>query len=118
LLILDNASINCNLCIKSLEKFIDLVHEFDLEFITTGILISSETENEKTEKQKNIIRKQLKGFIIGNNITFPIIIDDHDVFNFKNKSGMFLIFIDRKNRILKKYTFPLKREKISEIFEN
>lgn len=117
LLVLDDASLNCHLCLRSLDDFLDLVREYDKEQVTTGILISSENSDDKTEKQIKIIKKQLDGFRIGNNIKFPIIFDEEGVFHFKERNGLFLVVFDNESRIIKIYPFPIKQEDYDEIFE-
>jgi hypothetical protein len=83
-----------------------------------GLLISDEEENElSSERDMQIIEKQLRAFISGNNIKFPIIVDRDGVFNDLNSdsSGTALILFDIQKKTVKKYKFPLTEEQLNEI---
>jgi hypothetical protein len=83
-----------------------------------GLLISDEEENElSSERDMQIIEKQLTGFISGNSIKFPIIVDRDGVFNDLNSdsSGTALILFDIQKKTVKKYKFPLTEEQLNEI---
>ncbi len=59
----------------------------------------------------------MRGFISGNNIKFPIILDRDGVFSDLNLdlSDTALILFDIQKKIIKKYKFPLTKEQLNEI---
>lgn len=118
LLIIDMGFINCSLCLQSFTKFIEAINANGLEKSVLGVLILEREENElSSDKYIQIIEKQLRGFISGNNIKFPIILDRNGVFNDLNldSSDTALILFDIQKKIIKKYKFPLTKEQLNEI---
>ena len=119
LLIIDMGFINCSLCLQSFTKFIETINANELEKSVLGILIYYKEENElNAEKNIKIIEKQLRGFISGNNIKFPIILDKNGVFSDLNLdlSDTALILFDIQKKVIKKYKFPLTKEQLNEIY--
>ena len=117
-LIIDMDFINCSLCLQSFTKFIETINANELEKSVLGILIYYKEENElNAEKNIKIIEKQLRGFISGNNIKFPIILDRNGVFSDLNLdlSDTALILFDIQKKVIKKYKFPLTKEQLNEI---
>ncbi len=117
-LIIDMDFINCSLCLQSFTKFIETINTSELEKSVLGILIFHEDEDElSSEIDIQIIEKQLRGFISGNNIKFPIILDRNGVFSDLNLdlSETALILFDIQKKIIKKYKFPMTKEQLNEI---
>ena len=117
-LIIDMDFINCSLCLQSFTKFIETINANELEKSVLGILIFHEDEDElSSEIDIQIIEKQLRGFISGNNIKFPIILDRNGVFSDLNLdlSETALILFDVQKKVIKKYKFPLTKEQLNEI---
>jgi len=116
LLIVDSGFISCPLCLKSFTKFIEVINANGLEKSFLGVLIFEREENELISgKNLQIIEKQLRGFISGNNLKFPIILDRDGVFNDLNLDDITLILFDIQEKIIKKYKFPLTKEQLNEI---
>jgi hypothetical protein len=118
LLIIESGFLNCPLCLQSFTKFIEVINANGLEKSVLGVLIFDKEEDElSSERDIQIIEKQLRGFISGNNIKFPIILDRDGVFNDLNldSSGTALISFDIQKKIVKKYKFPLTKEQLNEI---
>jgi hypothetical protein len=118
LLIIDMGFINCSLCLQSFTKFIETINANGLEKSVLGILIFDREEDElSSEIDIQIMEKQLRGFISGNNIKFPIILDKNGVFNDLNldSSDTALILFDIQKKVIKKYKFPLTKEQLNEI---
>lgn len=118
LLIIDSGFLNCPICLQSFTKFIEAINAHGLEKSVLGVLIFNKEENElSSEGDIQIIEKQLRGFISGNNIKFPIILDRDRVFNDLNldSSDTALILFDIQKKIVKKYKFPLTKEQLNEI---
>ncbi|HDZ27242.1 hypothetical protein LCGC14_0793220 [marine sediment metagenome] len=117
-LIIDMDFINCSLCLQSFTKFIETINANELEKSVLGILIFHEDEDElSSEIDIQIIEKQLRGFILGNNIKFPIILDKNGVFSDLDLdlSVTALILFDVQKKVIKKYKFPLTKEQLNEI---
>jgi hypothetical protein len=118
LLIVYSSFLNCPLCLKSFTKFIEVINANGLEKSVLGVLIFDRDENELgSERDIQIIKKQLRGFISGNNIKFPFILDTDGVFNDLNLDDITLVLFDIKEKIIKKYKFPLTKEQLKEIFK-
>lgn len=118
LLIIDTSFLNCSLCLQSFTKFIETINANGLEESVLGVLIFDTEENElSSERDIQIIEKQLRGFISGNNIKFPIILDRNGVFSNLNldSSDTALISLDIQKKIVKKYEFPLTKGQLNEI---
>ncbi len=118
ILIIDIGFLNCSLCLQSFTKFIETINANGLEKSVLGILIFNTEENElSSERDIQIIEKQLRGFISGNNIKFPIILDRDGVFSNMNldSSDTALILFDIQEKIVKKYKFPLDKKQLNEI---
>jgi hypothetical protein len=116
LLLVDSGFINCPLCLNSFTKFIEAVNANGLEKSFLGVIIFEKEKNELfSRKNIQIIEKQLRGFISGNNIKFPFILDTDGVFNDPNLDDVTLILFDIQEKIIKKYKFPLTKEQLDEI---
>ena len=118
ILIIDIGFLNCSLCLQSLTKFIEVINENGLEKSVLGILIFDTVEDGlNSERDIQIIEKQLRGFISGNNIKFPIILDRDGIFNDLSLDSVdtTLILFDIRKKIVKKYRFPLTKEQLNEI---
>ncbi|MCP2604760.1 hypothetical protein NLC29_01215 [Candidatus Aminicenantes bacterium AH-873-B07] len=117
LLLIDFVYLNCPPCMQSLIDFINIINSYKLENSVLGVLIYPKVETElDTKKHAKIIEKQLRGFTIGNDIKFPIILDKNGIFNSLNQKGVSLILFDIQDRVIKKYKFPLRKSQINEIF--
>ncbi len=118
LLIIDMGFINCSLCLQSFTDFIEIINANELEKSVIGVLIFEREENElNAEKNIQIIKKQLRGFISGNNIKFPIILDKNGVFSDLNldSSDTALILFDIQKKVIKRYEFPLTKGQLNKI---
>ena len=118
LLIIESDFLNCPLCLQPFTKFIETINANALEKSVLGVLIFDKEENElSSERDIQIIEKQLRGFISGNNIKFPIILDRNGVFSNLNldSSDTALISFDIQKKIVKKYEFPLTKGQLNEI---
>jgi len=118
LLIIDFGYLSCPLCVQSLSEFTGMINKRALEKSILGIL-TFEREGDKSgfEKYIKIMEKRLRGFIIGNKIKFPIILDRYGVFKSFSKNSTTLIFFDYRSKTIKKYIFPLNKVQIKEIFQ-
>jgi len=117
ILIIDFAFFNCPLCIQSLTDFNNIINAFKLEDSLIGVMVYRETDEEvDAERRIKIIETQLRGFIKGNDIRYPIILDKKGIFKSLSQDEASLILLDIQRKTVKKYTFPLKKGQIDEIF--
>ena len=110
--------LNCSLCQQSFTEFIEVINANGLEKSVLGVLILDKEEDElNSERDVQIVEKQLRGFIFGNNIKFPIILDKDGIFNdlSLDSGDTALILFDIQMKIVKKYKFPLTKEQLNEI---
>lgn len=117
ILIIDFAFFNCPLCIQSLTDFNNMINAFKLEDSFIGVLAYREANDEvDTKRRIKIIETQLRGFIKGNDIRYPIILDKKGIFKCLSPDEASLILLDIEKKTVKKYTLPLKIDQIDEIF--
>ncbi len=117
LLIIDFGFLNCPLCVQSLIEFIQAVNTCNLEDSVLGVLAFHENSLEPdTDRRVRIAEKRLKGFIIGHDIRFPVVLDRQGIFRLINpEASATLLVFDRQQKTLKKYTFPLTRAQLDEL---
>jgi hypothetical protein len=117
ILIIDFAFFNCPLCVQSLTDFNNIINAFKLEDSLIGVMVYRETNNEvDAERRIKIIETQLRGFIQGNDIRYPIILDKKGIFKSLSQDEASLILLDIEKKTVRKYTFPLKKGQIDELF--
>ena len=116
-LIINTDFLDCPVCNQSLTVFNNIINEFKLEDSLIGLMVYRETDDEvEAERRIKIIETQLGGFIKGNDIRYPIILDKMGIFKSLSQDEVSLILLDIQKKTVKKYTFPLKKEQIDEIF--
>lgn len=119
LLLIDTSFLSCSLCLQSLTEFIGIIQANKLEDSVLGVMIMDENKEETdVERHRKIAEKRLKGFIIGNNIQFPFLLDEERVFRPLNQdaSATLIVFDSRKNTVVK-YEFPLSKAQLTTIFQ-
>jgi len=117
LLIIDFGFLNCPLCVQSLMEFIQAVNACCLEDSVLGVLaLRRERFESEPDRWIRIAEKRLKGFIIGHDIRFPVVLDRQGIFRLINpEASATLLVFDRQQKSLKKYTFPLTRAQLDEL---
>lgn len=117
ILIIDFAFFNCPLCIQSLTDLNNMINALKLEDSFIGMMVYRETDNEaNSERRIKIIETQLRGFIKGNDIRYPIILDYKGIFKCLSPDEASLILLDIEKKTVKKYPLPLKKDQIDNIF--
>lgn len=117
ILIIDFAFFNCPLCAQSLTDFNNMINAFKLEHSIIGVMVYRETNDEVDDERRiKIIETKLRGFIKGNDIRYPIILDKKGIFKSLSRDEASLILLDTQSKTVKKYTFPLKKGQIDELF--
>jgi len=116
LLIIDFDDFMCMNCLESFLAFCQSMPGSILEDIAWGILIiDSTTSQTGVIHSVKIARKKLKGFVEANGIPFPILVDQHQIFEQFKKKGTAVLTFDKTNGSILEYRFPLNEEQISEI---
>ena len=117
LLIIDFDFLNCPLCVQSLMEFVQAVNACNLEDSVIGVVAFHENSSEPdTDRRARIAEKRLKGFIIGHDIRFPVVLDKQGIFRLINpEASATLLVFDNQQKTLKKYAFPLTRAQLDEI---
>jgi len=116
LLIIDDQSLFCPLCLEIFQNFCDLLHSSGLDEHAMGVLVYQVSDNdEDRQRYEKIIEKRLRGLIIGSNIRFPFLYDEFHVFEGMDLEGAAVILFDRSRKLLKKYALPLTPEQKEEV---
>ena len=116
LLIIDEQSLFCPLCLEIFQNFCDLLHSSGQDAQAMGVLVYQVSDNdEDREGSEKIIEKRLRGLIIGSNIRFPFLYDKFHIFEGLDLEGATVILFDRSRKLLKKYTLPLTHEQKEEV---
>jgi len=117
LLIIDFGFLNCPLCVQSLTEFIHVINACNLEESVLGVLVlDGERLNSDADMRMRIAEKRLKGFIIGYDIRFPVVLDRQGIFRLINpEASATLLVFNGQLKTLKKYTFPLTRAQLDEL---
>jgi len=117
ILIIDFAFFSCSLCTQSLTDFNNIINAFKLEDSLIGVMVYRETDDEvNAERRIKIIETKLRGFIKGNDIRYPIFLDKKGIFKSLSQDEASLILLDIEKKTVKKYTFPLTKGQIDDIF--
>lgn len=119
LLIIHENLIYCPLCQSLLNDFFNIIYSERLENLTIGIYISSKIDTSSKEKEHfAILEKQLRGFIKGNNIRFPVVIDKEGLFPELYFKDVDIIFFNMKKNLLRKYKLPLSKDQRKELISD
>ncbi len=117
LLIMDFSSLSCPLCLQSFMEFVNVIHANKLEDSVLGVMImDAKKEESDEERHRKIAEKRLKGFISGNNIQFPFLLDEERVFRPLNQdASATLIVLNTQKKTVEKYEFPLNKSQLATI---
>lgn len=115
-IVFDFKSFFCPLCLDSVKDFCDTLHSRGQDEFAVGVLVYESSDKKDEERSKKIIEQKLRGFIIGNSIQFPVILDHFRVLKDLKFEDAGIILLDRSRKILKKYSFPLTNKQLDEIF--
>jgi len=115
-LIINTDFLDCPLCKEKINNLTEAVNNYNLEDYFLGVLVISQEKDLNNDINIKIIERKLNGFIKGNEIKFPIIVDRERIFNEFSKDDICLILFDSQRNIIKRYTMPLSNILIDEIF--
>jgi len=115
-LIINTDFLDCSLCKEKINNLTEIVNNYNLEDYFLGVLVISQEEDLNNDKNIKIIERKLEGFIKGNEIKFPIIVDKERIFNKLSVDDICLILFDSQRNIIRRYSLPLSNKLIKEIF--
>lgn len=116
--ILDFNDFSCFFCLDSFLWFYESVPFRLHQANSLGLVVFTDLEQEeKTDSSFKIVDKKLRGFLQANHITTPFFIDRFGAFQGLAKEGTAVVLINRGEKSLKKFNFPLDRVRKEEVFE-
>ncbi len=116
LVIIDFDSFSCLPCLDSFLDFHRLLSGSGVECLLWGVLVfDSDRAKRFGPTFIQILEKKLEGFIKGNRLLFPIVIDRYHVFESLGEEGSAVLVFDPKAGVMRKYVFPLRPNQIQDI---
>ena len=112
ILLLDYSDFSCQFCLESFLELCDTLKSRNLEnTIILGILKYNfnKINKENRNKYTKLLKKQLKGFVKGNRINFPFILDYSYIFK-NNKTGSSVIIINQIKGCIKQWQIPFTKK--------
>jgi len=107
-LIIDFDYLACTLCLDSIQNFLDFIRIQQIWNIAGIITIDARYMG--TFIQKKAVVQQIQGFILGNQIRFPIYIDNRSVLAPGRYQGAVLLLFNPPGTAVLRYVFPLPPE--------
>ncbi|MFW6131839.1 MAG: hypothetical protein ACOC5F_04495 [Candidatus Aminicenantaceae bacterium] len=90
ILITDYDYLNCSLCRNSLFRFIEKANENKAENILGVVVCSKDLID--SEQNRKVAQKRIKGFCIGIDVKFPMILDEDHIFSsYKGKEPRLIV---------------------------
>ncbi|MGB8960114.1 MAG: hypothetical protein WCC00_13990 [Candidatus Aminicenantales bacterium] len=115
LVLINTKYFSCPLCQTLFNDFCKELFLKDLERFALGVFIPHSMPDSMSAKNIAILEKQLRGFIQGNSIRFPVILDRDQIFSDLAGIDTDVIFINEEARLMKKYKFPLAQDQWQEM---
>jgi len=106
------------MCFSCLDSFVEFCHSLPFhskDGKVCGVLVVNDAD--KTDLSFKIVEKKLRGFVSANNIKFPVLVDYLHIFNPLAEDGTVIILFNHREKCIKKYLFPLKREQKADILK-
>ncbi len=113
IIIIDFNDFMCFSCLDSFVEFCQSLPLHSKDGKVCGVLVVNDAD--ETDLSFKIVEKKLRGFISANNIKFPVLIDYLHIFNPFADDGTVIILFNHREKCIKKYLFPLKREQKADI---
>ncbi|MBN1273582.1 MAG: hypothetical protein JXB26_15050 [Candidatus Aminicenantes bacterium] len=117
ILIIPSTVFSCPLCLSPYREFISTVQKNGAGKNMMAVFTYNSSSEQWTEgKRLRLLKKKIKGFVRGNDITFPVFLDDKGVFRGMSDQKIFLVVLEHTAFTIKTIRFPLSREEIFRIF--
>jgi hypothetical protein len=117
MLFLDRSDFSCQFCLNSFLQLCDTLQTENFnKIIIRGILDGSEiNDDEEKLKRDRILKKQIRGFVKGNNIHFPFYIDSSHVFRKIKDKDTAVIVLNNSLGVIRQWPSPLSYNDICDI---
>ena len=117
LIILRPSDIACQQCYGSFLAICDSIDKYIVGISAFGILVIESNIADGIGKNKliKIHKKKLRGFIKGNNIKFPILVDEHNIFEAEMKEESSIILLSGSFKIIRRWKLPLGTDDVEEL---
>ena len=116
LVIIDFDSFSCLTCLDSFLDFQRQLSGTGDERLLWGVLVFDAARGKQHGPTfTQILEKKLNGFIKGNRLRFPIVIDRYHLFENQAEEGSAILVFNPNDRVMRKYVFPLRPNQIQEI---
>ena len=117
LFVFDFESLSCPFCLDSFKSFFEALQSNGMQNSAVGVLSFRDPGGAETdERYTRIVEKKLRGFILGNAIEFPILLDKFHIFDGMNLKEPAIFLFDISKDVLKKYSLPKTKKQLEEIF--
>ena len=119
LLLLDFSELSCQFCLSSFLDLCDSLQSGRFNHVTIlGILhFHSKNTIKDNSYYEKILRKQLRGFLKGNQISFPFLLDQHHIYTGMMGDGTKAIVTNGELGLIKAWKSPFNSDDIREICE-
>ncbi|MDW7759996.1 MAG: hypothetical protein SCM96_05075 [Acidobacteriota bacterium] len=113
LVIIHENMMSCPLCQAHLDEFLDRLYSAGLETSSICVFVPS-----NPDRSPKILARRIRGFAMGNNIRFPVIIAGDEFISENAFKDTDVIFINLKKKVLLKYRMPLSLDQWKELFSD
>lgn len=103
-------------CLNCLDSFLGFYRQLPPRFQkedAMGVLILDPGKDDEISIQ--IARVKLRGFVLSNNIAFPMQVDRSHVFREFAREGTSVVLLDFDREIIRKFPFPLRQKDAGEL---
>jgi hypothetical protein len=106
----------CQNCSASFFSLCDSLRERGLDTRVVGIFtIPRPSDDGSVFNDVNILKKQIRGFVKGNRIQFPVLLDDLQVFTHSPAKSSRVILLNILYGIVQEWQFPVDIHQLNEI---
>ena len=117
ILIIPSKVFSCPLCSNPYCEFISAARKNGVEKNVMAVFTCPPSIVQHTgEKRLHLLKKKIRGFVRGNEITFPVFLDDKGIFREMSDQKIFMVVLDRGASTIKTIRFPLSRKELIRIF--
>ncbi len=105
------------MCFSCLESFLQFCQSLPADFRVRRCIgvLTVPAGRENAAALIRIMRKKLRGFIMGNNIDFPVVVDQQCYFSELRQQGSCVMVLQADKLSLNVHSFPLSAQKAAQI---
>lgn len=117
-ILIDFDTFFCSPCLAPLLEFCQALPGPIQEERLRGILVySRRSDGSEDSRHARIVQTKMQGFIKANDIRFPIVLDEHHLFNGLLKSNTQAFLFDDQRQVVRKFSFPFQPGEKSDILK-